>query len=424
MAHALSEEELIAALEAKGTYVVSKKPSATPLSAPPTLADHGFAPHPSMFNLTMPKFAPDKHGDNKFVLPPVGRGAQLFKASTPLNLHPPPVGRGQATTNNHTFNQGPIPSDFSQYAVAAAPPLQKIPLFSGDDLKGDVTYLEWRFEIRCLMHDSESSPPRLSQAIRGSLRGTARSVMVSLGENAPVDAILSKLDKLFGDVSTPGMVMQEFFSSYQRADESVTRFGCRLECLLRLALGSGQLDPNAMNCFLRHKFWTSLASEKLKSQTRHKYDEITDYDELIRQIRSVEREMEVSAAAQPTSKKAAHHPIVADSQISDLEKRFDSKLDCMEKRIDSKIDEKFGQILHKLNSLPSSVPAQGAQGQSNSNTHSNNTQSNSNHHNNKKRWNNSHNNKGNQNKGNNGNYSGNKNQGNHNTKPSQPSLNQ
>jgi len=134
-------------------------------------------------------------------------------------------------------------------------------------------------------------------------------------------------------------------------DEPVTTFSCRLENLLQLAEEHGKMEPKAKNDLLCHKFWTSLASDKLKGQTRHKYDSISNYDELLREIRSVEKELKVSSSTQ--SKKATANPVVVDSQSVDLEKKYDSKFQDLEKRLDSKIDDKFSQILAKLDTFPS-----------------------------------------------------------------------
>ena len=158
--------------------------------------------------------------------------------------------------------------------------------------------------------------------------------------------ILHKLDSLFGDVSTHGMLMQEFFNSYQKPGESVT--GCRLENLLQLAEESGQLARGAKNDLLRHKFWTSLSSDRLKSQTRHKYDSISNYDALLREIRIVEKEIAMSPDSELSSKKPSHQPVVTEDQLKELEKRVDLKLDSLEKKLDSKLDEKFNVILQKL----------------------------------------------------------------------------
>lgn len=244
-----------------------------------------------------------------------------------------------------------------------SPEVPKIPQFSGEDLKGDVSYREWRFEVQCLSNDPDMTDSVLSQAIRKSLRGTARKMLIPLGENATLTSVLRKLDNLFGDISTNGMVMQEFYNAFQKEEESVTDFGCRLESLLHVAIENGHTDPNSKNEMLKHKFWTSLSSSSLKSQTRHKYDTIRDYDTLLREIRKVEKEINLQHPAKPstkssstsnsstdakTSTKARQHSVQADS-LSDLEAKFDDKITKLEKEFNSKLDK----VLQKLDTLGS-----------------------------------------------------------------------
>lgn len=180
--------------------------------------------------------------------------------------------------------------------------IPRIPQFSGDDppQKGDVSYKEWRFEVQCLIGDPDVKPNLLIQSIRRSLRGTAKTMLIPLGEKASVKQILEKLDILFGEISNNGMIMQEFFNAFQLPNECVTSFGCRLETMLQNAIDNGYLDRASKNDLLRHKFWTSLSSEKLKSQTRHKYDAIKNYDRLLLEIRRVEKEIMISSFSEKT----------------------------------------------------------------------------------------------------------------------------
>ena len=87
--------------------------------------------------------------------------------------------------------------------------IPRIPQFSGDDppQKGDVSYKEWRFEVQCLIGDPDVKPNLLIQSIRRSLRGTAKTMLIPLGEKASVKQILEKLDILFGEISNNGMIM-------------------------------------------------------------------------------------------------------------------------------------------------------------------------------------------------------------------------
>lgn len=324
----MSDEEMIEYLMSKGKYFISSKDST------------------------------EKTGAYTSVIPPLDR-----KRTSSVSFLSSTVNESSSSSFSHRHSQN----------------VPKIPPFSGDEppMKGDVTYTEWRFEIRSLDRDPDISPSLLIQAIRRSLRGTARKMLVTLGEGSSVPQILTKLDSLFGDISTHGMVMQEFFNAKQRPDECVVNFGCRLESLLQAAYDNGSLNRASKNDLLRHKFWTSLHSDRLKSQTRHKYDSITSYDHLLKEIRTVEKEMNISKQAsspaagskaeESQKKKGKGHSHVVSCDVEqqqvtntpDLNKEFEKKLKDIEERLSSKIDSKLDRILSKLGESGQSKSGQG-----------------------------------------------------------------
>ena len=115
--------------------------------------------------------------------------------------------------------------------------------------------------------------------------------MFPFGTTASVDDILNKLDTLFGNVCSDEYIMQTFYSASQKEGESVTAYGCRLENILQMAVQNGHISSYAKDDMLRSKFWTGLRSDKLKNQTRHKYDSIKSYDLLLKEIRAVDLEI-------------------------------------------------------------------------------------------------------------------------------------
>lgn len=205
----------------------------------------------------------------------------------------------------------------------------KIPQFSGDEpaQKGDVTFNVWRFEVKCLELDNQVSGQMLLQAIRKSLRGTARSMLIPLGESASCKQIVEKLNGLFGNVSSNESVMQQFYTVVQAENESVTAFGCRLESLLQVAIDKGHVSIEAKDDMLRSKFWTSLRNERLKDQTRHKYDTVKTFDHLLREIRAVEVEMGTTDKVK--GKVAQHHPVQIPQQTSEGIDRLSKQMATM-----------------------------------------------------------------------------------------------
>ena len=238
-------------------------------------------------------------------------------------------------------------------------------MFSGDDPcpKGEASYKEWKFEVKCAMSDPTVSPSALSQAIRRSIRGSARQARITLGEQATVAEILDKMDSLFANAYDTNNIMQEFFNAHQLPNESVTAFACRLEYILTNASDFSSMSTEAKNEMLRCKFWTSLSSECLKAQTRHKFDSVKSYQELIKEIRLVEHELSIinQASTQGSTmkskvessfntKKVSQNVLVADNE-------FEQRLSNIEKSVDSKfneLDRKLNAILKSLSSYADS----------------------------------------------------------------------
>ena len=241
--------------------------------------------------------------------------------------------------------------------------LPKIPCFSGDEPipKGEVTYMVWKYEVQCIKSNPELSQVQILQVVRGSLRGTARIMVIPLGQNASLDEILAKLDVMFADAASQEDLIAEFFNSNQKPSESVTAFACRLETLLQSIISKGQLPCLAKNDLLRHKFWTGLQSESLKLNTRHKYDSVMDYNLLLKEVRKVEKELSNTYMTMPQSqlsfkgisnsaeaKQVRHTPLAAESSVDTRFTSLEKKMVELEQHLDRKIDQKFDQILARL----------------------------------------------------------------------------
>ena len=81
---------------------------------------------------------------------------------------------------------------------------------------------------------------------------------------------------------------------------------------------------------LRAKFWSGLRDPALKNATRYKYDIIKNLDELKKEVRAVELELEISGASKPENT-ATHQPVSAVSDMSELFKT----LELLNKRLDN-----------------------------------------------------------------------------------------
>lgn len=302
----------------------------------------------SGYGLPKPSFEPPRlsakfPGANAYEVP--------LDASTPLV---PPL-----SSTPYPQAQSYVPNPPSIHPI-----LPKIPCFSGDEpvVKGEVPYIVWRYEVDCVVTNPELSPRQILQIVRSSLRGSARLLTIPLGKDATTEDILFKLEAMYSNASSKEQLMTDFFNTVQQHGESVITYACRLETLLQTVIDKGHLPGIAKNDLLRHKFWTGLLSEPLKLQTRHKYDNVVDYNKLLREIRQVETEISHPVSQfSSSSKKIQHHPVTAEGEIASLTNRMSSleiKLDTWDKKIDSKINSKFDLILKKLDSQQSSQQQQ------------------------------------------------------------------
>ena len=257
-------------------------------------------------------------------------------------------------------SQFPTPEPHNKTGVTYVSPTQevpKLPNFSGEDQKNDVNYDVWRYQLKCLVLENAVTESVLLQAIRKSLRGTAREILVSIGTTASVDDILNKLDTLFGNECSDEYIMQTFYSTSQKEGESVTAYGCRLENILQMAVQNGHISGNAKDDMLRSKFWTGLRSDKFKNQTRHKYDSIKSYDLLLKEIRAIDLEINPQVDKVKSSK-GQQKSIQSDSDRSEIDKLSDKM-----KQMFNKMTKLESELKHYSNALGStSVEQRGTDG--------------------------------------------------------------
>ena len=90
---------------------------------------------------------------------------------------------------------------------------------------------------------------------------------------------------------------------------------------------------------------------KVKSQTRHKYDTLTNYDHFLLGIRRVEKKISINKNPDKASKSVEsrgqrlyQHGI---SVENDVEERINRRIQNLQSEIEGKIDETFNQILKR-----------------------------------------------------------------------------
>lgn len=177
----------------------------------------------------------------------------------------------------------------------------KLPNFSGEGGKGDVSFELWKFEVQCLI-DAGKHLDLIGQSIRRSLRGAAANVMMTLGPQATPTQIITKLRSLYGVVDDQETLLENFYAAHQLEDENVTDWACRLEGLLTRADSSLLLEER--NRRLHNKFWSGLKQD-LREVSGHKADAIDNYEELCIAVRSIERAREKTVVNSNSKTKAA-----------------------------------------------------------------------------------------------------------------------
>ena len=173
--------------------------------------------------------------------------------------------------------------------------------FSGADPlpKNESTFEEWKLEIDCLSKTKvyNEHPEIVNQAIRNSLKGQARKVLVTLGPEASNKAIKEKLESVFGNVASGESVLQEFYTAKQAQNESVALWGIRIEEIIQKAIEKGHIIPQQKNEMLRTKFWRALYSIDLKNATRVHFESVQNFELLRRKVRAEEYEMVTNRSA-------------------------------------------------------------------------------------------------------------------------------
>ena len=206
--------------------------------------------------------------------------------------------------------------------------------FSGEDPKpkSESSFEEWKYEVDCIREDKVYSPTIIAQAIRKSLRGQAKRVIVPLGVLASLDDIMDRLENVFGNVASGHSILKEFYTATQTETETSSAWGSRLEEIYQRAIDKGKAREEDKNSALIEQFWESLRSERLKNATRVKYESAENFEYLRRAVRAEEDKM----------KRATN---VAQQQFKSQVKSGDSS------------DDKLDLVLRRLEALEKSIAA-------------------------------------------------------------------
>ena len=169
--------------------------------------------------------------------------------------------------------------------------------FSRDDPKpkSEATFEEWKYEVECTRNENVYSNTAITQAVRKSLRGQAKRVILPLGTYAKVEDLMERLENVFGNVASGQSILKEFYTATQSETETTTAWGLRLEENFQRAIEKGKARETDRDSTLREQFWKSLRIERLKNATRIKYETIESFELLRTAVRAEENEMKLTS---------------------------------------------------------------------------------------------------------------------------------
>lgn len=251
-------------------------------------------------------------------------------------------------------------SDASLIDLAKVP-IPKLPQFSGSEAKGEASYEVWKFEVACLQRASIYPDAHILQAVRQSLKGQARDILLTVGDSATSADVLTKLNGIYGIVSSNESILQQFYLSHQKDNENVAQYSIRLENMLQQT--KDYVPEKTKNEMLRSKLWSGLRDPQLKNASRFKYDWETDFNKLRIAIRQVEQDMpgetvRTASLQQATAAKSS------DSALDEILKRLkamEGKIEGIDKNIEKKIEKK---IREKSEANPASTQEESDRGRS------------------------------------------------------------
>ena len=240
-------------------------------------------------------------------IPPPGTRSRPSLVIQPDQTYAIPQPAAPNTSFSHQYHSTPAPHAFSVHRPPPPPPtpnqtfvnprpyvlnsnakVPKLPEFCGET-KGDEFDI-WVYEVNCLMQSNQYSNHLIMEAVRRSLKGRARSVLLSLGESATLRDIMDELEGLYGNVASSEKLKERFYSACQEPGETVAEYSLRLEQLLRHS--SAGLDYFTKNEMLSSRLWSGLRNETLKNVSRYKYESIRDFNELRKELRKIEQDIE------------------------------------------------------------------------------------------------------------------------------------
>jgi hypothetical protein len=94
--------------------------------------------------------------------------------------------------------------------------------FSGEE-KSNTSFEVWKNDVKCAIQDGSSSTSMILHVIRSSLKGKARSLLLTLSMDAAPDQMLQTLDGVYGNIYPCEKLIQKFYDRSKATRRRVCR---------------------------------------------------------------------------------------------------------------------------------------------------------------------------------------------------------
>ena len=161
--------------------------------------------------------------------------------------------------------------------------------FSGEYFRGQCDFETWKYDLNCIIRSGAYPENAILEAIRLSLKGRARTVLLHLGERVGVLDILKELEGIYGSVASIESIKEQFYSARQESNETVADYSLRLvQLLCRFNI---PLNNDTKNDMLRNRLWSGLRDGDLRNASRYKFESVLDFNQLRRELRVIEQDL-------------------------------------------------------------------------------------------------------------------------------------
>ena len=192
----------------------------------------------------------------------------------------------------------------------------KISQFSGDSLKGDVSFEQWEYEVEILKATHTESAIR--EAITKSLKGSAAEALRALGPLATLEQILVSFRGKYGIAASYDTLMSDLYTFTQQDEETVPQFATKIETKLSSIKWKfpGNVTVDVESRILRDRLFFGIKKD-IRDSIRYRFsDPSVTYSDLLRYARESEVENQTLKSSCDSNKEKKEKSKVKSSSVT------------------------------------------------------------------------------------------------------------